>query len=115
MPDSVPEIPKLNTLPEDHAATIAGQVVATVNAYNRTLNLDQEVGLMLTSFGQTVTVNIAKVGYIGANLIIFKGFLTGNNAPVELIQHVSQLNFLLVSLKRDVPHEEKKQVGFLSG
>lgn len=40
--------------------------------------------LMLTSFGQTVTVNITGIGFIGTRLIMFKGFLTNNNAPVEL-------------------------------
>ncbi|WP_342506942.1 DUF6173 family protein [Sporosarcina sp. FSL K6-2383] len=113
MTSNLPEIPQLAPTSDNDAATIANQVVAAVNAYNRNLNHDQEVGLMLTSFGQTMTVNITGIGYIGTRLIIFKGFLTNNNAPVELLQHVSQLNFLLVSLKRENPLEEKKHIGFL--
>ena len=113
MIDNSPEIPQLAHTSDNDAATIANQVVAVVNEYNRNLNHDQEVGLMLTSFGQTVTVNITGIGFIGTRLIMFKGFLTNNNAPVELLQHVSQLNFLLVSLKREHPQEERKHIGFV--
>lgn len=115
MTKELPEIPQLPPPSDDDAATIADQVVAIVNAYNRTLNHDQEVGLMLTSFGQTVTVNITRIGYVGTKLILFSGFLTSNNAPVELLQHVTQLNFLLVSLRRENSQEEKKHIGFMSG
>ncbi len=102
MTNDSPEIPHLAPTSDNDAATIANQVVAVVNEYNRNLNHDLKVGLMLTSFGQTVTVNVTGIG-----------FLTNNNAPVEMLQHVSQLNFLLVSLKQENPLEEKKHIGFV--
>ncbi|MFJ7935099.1 DUF6173 family protein [Sporosarcina sp. NPDC096371] len=113
MTNNLSEIPQPTSILENDAAAIANQVVAAVNAYNRNLNPNEEVGLMLTSFGQTLTVNITGIGIIGTKLIIIKGFLTNNNAPVELLQHVSQLNFLLVSLKRENPQEVKKHIGFM--
>jgi hypothetical protein len=63
--------------------------------YNTSLDQDHEVGIMLASFGQTVTVNITGIGYQGTKLIKFKGFLAATNTPVELLQHVSQLGFLI--------------------
>lgn len=108
-----PKIPPIAPASDHDAAQIANQVAAVVNAYNRNLNPDEEVGLMLTSFGQTITVNITGIGFIGTRLILFKGYLTSNNAPVELLQHVTQLNFLLISLKRENPQEEKKHIGFM--
>jgi hypothetical protein len=71
------------------------------------------MGCVLASFGQTVTVKITGIGYQGAKLIKFKGFITDTNAPVELLQHVSQLNFLLISLQRENTEEPKKTIGFL--
>ena len=98
---------------KDDANTIAGYIVKAVNQYNSRLDEDYEVGLMLASFGQTVTVNIKAIGYEGAKLIRFIGNINGTGAPVELFQHVSQLNFLLISLPRHNREEPKQQIGFI--
>lgn len=98
---------------KDDANTIAEDIVKAVNQYNSRLDEDYEVGLMLASFGQTVTVNIAAIGFEGAKLIRFIGHVSGTGAPVELFQHVSQLNFLLISLPRHNRDEPKKHIGFI--
>lgn len=98
---------------KDDANTIAEEILTAVNTYNRNLDEDHEVGVMLASFGQTVSVNITHVGYQGSKLIKFKGFLSDNGTPVELLQHVSQLNFLLISLEREHKEEPKKAIGFI--
>jgi hypothetical protein len=56
-----------------------------------------------TPDNDAATVNITGIGLFGTGLIMFKGFLTNNNAPVELLHHVSQVNFLLILLKRENP------------
>lgn len=99
---------------KDDANTIAADIVKAVNHFNSRLDDDYEVGLMLASFGQTVTVNISAIGYEGAKLIRFIGNINGTGAPVELFQHVSQLNFLLISLPRHNKEVPKKQIGFIA-
>ncbi|MFQ9185640.1 DUF6173 family protein [Agathobacter rectalis] len=52
----------------------------------------------LTSF-------VKEIGYIGYNLVCFHGVDTSGK-PLELIQHVQQLNFLLMVVS-------KRQIGFV--
>ncbi|MDX8366792.1 DUF6173 family protein [Cytobacillus sp. IB215665] len=98
---------------KDYAGAIAEDILSSVNEYNRQLDNEHEAGVMLASFGQTITVSITGVGNIGAKLVKFTGNLADTGAPAELIQHVSQLNFLLVALRRENPEEPKKQIGFI--
>ncbi len=98
MTNDSPEIPQLAPTSDNDAVIIANQVVTVVNKYNRNLTHDLKVGLTLTSFGQTVTVNME---------------LASSRIIMPLLQHVSQLYFLLVSLKQENPLEEKKHIGFV--
>ncbi|TKC14355.1 DUF6173 family protein [Robertmurraya kyonggiensis] len=99
---------------KDDANTIAEDLIIAVTKFNLELDDNHEVGVMLASFGQTITVNITGIGYQGSKLIKFTGFLVDGGSPVELLQHVSQLNFLLISLPRENPEEPKKNIGFIT-
>ncbi|WP_306010448.1 DUF6173 family protein [Bacillus sp. MMSF_3328] len=98
---------------KDDADTIAEELHSAANEFQSKLDENHEVGVMLASFGQTITVNITGIGYKGKKLIKFIGNLADNGTPVELLQHVSQLNFLLVSLPKETPEEPKKTIGFI--
>jgi ABC-type hemin transport system substrate-binding protein len=102
----------LKTKFKDDANTIVEELIEAVNEYNKSLDEKHEAGVMLASFGQSVTVNITGIGYKGAKLIRFTGY-SESGAPVELLQHVNQLNFLMVSLPRESTEEPKKQIGFI--
>ncbi len=73
------------------------------------LDDEHEVGLMLTNFGQSVTMQVTDITYEYSVLMIFKGFVNGNEAT--LIQHINQLNFLLTSIKKE-PDRPKRRIGF---
>lgn len=82
-----------------------------IEKFERSLDSEHEVGVMLTNFGQTITMQVIEIGYEKSVLLIFKGYVNGNLCT--LIQHVSQLNFLLVA----VPKEEerpKRTIGFVA-
>jgi hypothetical protein len=105
-----------NQLPikfKDDADTIAEDLIEAANEFQSSLDEDREAGAMLASFGQTVTVYITGIGYKGGKLIKFIGYLADEGTPVELLQHVSQINFLLVSLPRQNPEEPKRPIGFI--
>lgn len=68
------------------------------NDYKTTLPPEREVAVMLASFGSAVKVRIERVGYKNPQMIILAGTLDGDNSEVRLVQHVSQLNILLMSL-----------------
>ena len=77
--------------------------------FQESLDNEHDVGLMLTNFGSTMVMQVTEIGYEESVLMIFKGFVNGREST--LIQHVSQLNFLLTSVEKpiDVP---KRKIGF---
>ena len=81
-----------------------------VKAFEAELDADHEVGARLVSFGSAVTIHVQQIGFSTPALITFSG-LTEKGDKVQLIQHISQLSFLLVSLKKisDTPY----RVGFI--
>lgn len=100
---------------KDDADTISEELIKAVNEFNRNLDEKYEVGIMLASFGQKITISVTGIGYQGDKLIKFIGYSLDNGSPVELLQHVSQLNFLLISVPRENPEEPKKEIGFIKG
>ncbi len=77
--------------------------------FQATLDDEHDIGVMLTNFGSTVLMQVTEIGYERSVLMVFKGYVNGRMAT--LIQHVSQLNFLLTTIPKepDVPH---RTIGF---
>ena len=55
---------------------------------------------------------IKEIGYIGYNLVCFHGEDTSGK-PLELIQHVQQLNFLLMVVPKPEIEAPNRQIGFV--
>ena len=68
-----------------------------IEEYQSTLDGEHEVGLLLTNFGQSTLMQVCEIGYEESVLIIFKGYVNGKYST--LIQHISQLNFLITSIE----------------
>lgn len=81
-----------------------------VRSFEAELDDDHEVGARLVSFGNAVQIHVHSIGFTAPFLITFSG-VTEKGDAVRLIQHVSQLSFLLVSLKKiaDAPY----RIGFI--
>lgn len=80
-----------------------------IQDFERSLDAEHEVGIMMTNFGQSVLMQVTQVSYEDPVLMVFKGFVNGREAT--LIQHINQLNFMLTSVKRE-PDRPKRQIGF---
>ncbi|MBI2823595.1 MAG: hypothetical protein HYX69_02765 [Planctomycetia bacterium] len=87
-----------------------------ITEFDTELDDSEEVGMQLASFGQTVVFRIEEIGYLEPSLLIFSGE-SETGGRVRLVQHVSQLSFLLVALKRSDPSEPKKPLvlGYAAG
>ena len=81
-----------------------------IRDFERTLDSEHEVGLILTNFGQTITMQVTEIGYEKSVLMVFKGYVNGKMST--LIQHVSQLNFLLTAIEKE-PEKPKTVIGFV--
>lgn len=110
-------VPSMN-LPQIKVATnpnlaseFHDRLVKMINDFDATLDQEHEVGMRLVSYGQTVQFHVEDLGYYNPSLIRFYG-RTEDGSRVELIQHVSQISFLLLAVKRLNPEEPKRPIGF---
>lgn len=77
--------------------------------FQQSLDNEHDVGVLLTNFGSTMLMQVTSVGFERSVLMVFRGYVDGREAT--LIQHVSQLNFLLTSVPK-APDEPKRKIGF---
>jgi hypothetical protein len=112
-------IPRISSIPDPHAELIyensaedyVKRLVAIMNEYNDRLDHTRQVALRLVHFGQSMTINIANIGYWNPGIIIYYGTSIEGN-PIELVQHVSQVSCLLTSVPREDPSKPKPPIGF---
>ena len=69
-----------------------------------------DVCIQLASFGQSILMIVDEIGYQNPDLLYFYGTVNGNEA--QLIQHISQLNFLLMTQPKPEPQAKPRRIGF---
>lgn len=84
-----------------------------VRQFESALNHDQEVMIMAASFGSQVVFYVDSIEFNNPDLIIFHG-TTDSGKPMQLIQHHSQLNFLLQAGEKHNPDKERRPIGFVN-
>jgi hypothetical protein len=97
----------------NHASKFYEHLINWINDFDSKLDNEHEVGVRLVNFGQTVVFSLEDMRYCDPSLISFIGH-TQEGQPVELIQHIHQINILLMKLPRQYPTEPKKPIGFRS-
>ena len=80
-----------------------------IQDFEKTLDKEHTVGVMLTNFGQSILMQVEEITYEKSVVLVFKGLVNGQKST--LIQHINQLNFLLtaVPIENDKP---KRKIGF---
>lgn len=73
------------------------------------LDTDHEIALRLVSFGKEIDFRPEKIGFTVPNLITFSG-VTDFGERVQLVQHVSQLNYMLRAVKK--LHDQPARIAF---
>ena len=85
-------------------------ILERIKEFEEDLDSDHEVGIKLASFGQSITMSVTDIGYSNPSTLVFYGFI--GEQPATLIQHVSQLNFLLLAVKKADPEKPPRRIGF---
>ena len=80
-----------------------------IQNFEKALDNEHEVGIMMTNFGQSILMIVTQVTYESPVLMIFKGYVNGREAT--LIQHINQLNFMLTTVDKE-PDRPKRKIGF---
>lgn len=107
------QVPVIDFTNSNHASEFYWRLVEWVNDFHRELENEYEVGGQLVTFGNEITFSFTDLTYWNPSLIGFIG-TKPDGSPVKLIQHVSQINVLLVRQKRVHPEEPKRPIGFAS-
>lgn len=81
-----------------------------IKEFESTLDENHEVILLLSSFGQSVAMLVEEIRYANPSIIIFDGVVNGK--PSTLIQHVSQLSFLITSVEKPAERNQPRRIGF---
>ena len=116
---SLPDIPMLKSFGQQlaefnqpyTAKHIFNELIKRVQAFEAELDQEHEVGMRLVSFGKSTEFSVSRIGYLDPNLIWFQGNLADKSA-VELIQHISQISFMLIKLRRQPSAEPRCPIGF---
>lgn len=87
------------------------QLVDEIKDFDNSLDDEYEVGVKLITYGNTYQFYLTDIGYHNPYLIYFYGELS-DGSPIQLIQHVSQINFVLIKLKKQHPEKPKRKIGF---
>ena len=87
------------------------RIVKSIEDFEKDLGNEYQAGGRLVNF-QDIVFSIEDVGYWGPDMIIFDGTLP-DGSHVQLLQHISQLNLLLVSVPRkDDLTQPRRKIGF---
>lgn len=91
------------------AAEIFEHLMERLKDFQNELHANEEIAIQLANYGMAAEIHIREVSFKNPNIIEFTG-LNGDKNRVTLIQHISQLNFLLVAT---TPLEENSyRIGF---
>lgn len=55
-------------------------------------------------------MSVTDIGYQNPDILYFYGFVDGKEA--QLIQHISQLNFLITSIEKEDKEKPARRIGF---
>lgn len=69
-----------------------------IEEFDDSLDPENEAGLLLINYGQSVLTQVTEVGYEKSVMLVFKGTVNGRLAT--LIQHINQLSSLLTSVDK---------------
>jgi len=103
--------PHIQSIDDNLASEFYKRLGEYIKHFEESLDEQHEVGVRLVSFGQSITFHVASLGYYNPSLISFNGRMD-DGAPVQLVQHVSQISFLLTALERLDPTKPKQRFGF---
>jgi hypothetical protein len=95
------------------ASTCRARLLEMVVDFQEDLDDAHEPALQLVAFGETIRFHVSAIGYRDPVLLTFDGLLPSGE-QVRLIQHVSQLSFLLTAAPKlnPEPMRVKLPMGF---
>jgi hypothetical protein len=98
---------------ENVASKFCEKLFKVIEEFEKKLDDKSEIGMKLVSFGQTIIIHVQGIGYYDPSLIRFIGLSSEGADPVELVQHISQISFLLAAVPKLEPEKPRRTIGFM--
>lgn len=98
-------------IPPGQAESMYNRLCIQIKDFQNTLDATQEVGASLVSFNPNYVFHIIEIGYHGRDMVIFYGE-DNDGKKMTLLQHVSQLNVLLIALPSVDISKPARRIGF---
>lgn len=89
------------------------KIIESIQAFEKNLGPNQEIAIKLGGFGQSITLFLESVQHLEGNMFSFHG-TAPNGEPSVLIQHLSQLNFILATVPKDPVAEAPRRIQYLN-
>jgi hypothetical protein len=89
------------------------RLILYIQNFEKTLDADQEIAMGLTGSSAGV-IRIEGMGYFDPDIVTFYGRDEGG-PKTQIIQHVSQLNVMLVAMPKPAAQSEPARIGFRLG
>jgi hypothetical protein len=86
------------------------RLAQAVAAFEAKLDADHEVGFSMVSFGAGQVLRFEDLGFWAPDLVLFYG-RSDEGGPIQLIEHVSQVNVMLVAARKASP-QAPRRIGF---
>ena len=83
---------------------------ARMAAFEKNLPEDYEMGVKLANYGMAAEIHVRGMGFQNPSIIEFYGVLS-DGSEVILVQHIAQLNFMLLAV-RPMQEQEPFRIGF---
>ena len=80
------------------------KLVEQIRKFEADLDQNHEIAIRLASFGTSILMAVEDVGYQNPGKV--------NGEEAQLIQHTSQLNFLLLAVQKPDPQKPPRRIGF---
>jgi hypothetical protein len=103
------EVPVIR--PPNMAQYAVEAIYDEIAEFEASLDEDYEVGMPIVGGPANLCVHVRKVYRFGTDKLVFVG-IDSDQHPVRLVQHLSQLNFLMLSVKKMT--EKSVRIGFHS-
>lgn len=87
------------------------KIMEQIRNFEKELDNNHEIALLLASFGTSILMQVINIGYQNPDMMYFYGYV--NEKYTQLIQHVSQLNFLITSIEKEDKSKPPRRIGFV--
>ena len=94
------------------AKSAYAKITKLISDFEKDLPQSKQVGIALPALNN-ISVSLDSVSYWNPDIIMFYGHLL-DGSSVELVQHVSQLNLILLALPRKEKLLSRRVIGFVT-